>query len=130
MAIYSGKDMPKEVGRTTMDGEVKSWLKDGPVLGSHEPIHVQRAAHDRFIDTNKPPIGKVEHLGLDGPHGTTRSAAWSRQWRLRDFSACIGKPGAANVQIFEAHDGHPVVRPAVRVLPSIIGLSWFGIGFS
>jgi acetyl esterase/lipase len=28
------------------------------------------AAHDRFIDTNKPPIGKVEHLGLDGPHGT------------------------------------------------------------
>ena len=44
--------------------------QDGPVLGSHEPIHVQRAAHDRFIDTNKPPIGKVEHLGLDGPHGT------------------------------------------------------------
>src|SRR6202453_213587 len=70
MAIYSGKDMPKEVGRTTMDPEVKSWLKDGPVLGSHEPIHVQRAAHDRFIDTNKPPIGKVEFLGLDGPHGT------------------------------------------------------------
>ena len=70
MAIYSGKDMPKEVGRTTMDPEVKNWLKDGPVLGSHEPIHVQRAAHDRFIDTDKPPIGKVEHLGLDGPHGT------------------------------------------------------------
>src|SRR5271154_2691736 len=70
MAIYSGKDMPREVGRTTMDPEVKNWLKDGPVLGSHEPIHVQRAAHDRFIDTNKPPIGKVEHLGLDGPHGT------------------------------------------------------------
>src|SRR5580698_5547304 len=66
----TGKDMPKEVGRTTMDAEVKSWLKDGPILGSHEPIHVQRAAHDRFIDTNKPPIGKVEHLGLDGPHGT------------------------------------------------------------
>jgi acetyl esterase/lipase len=70
MAIYSGKDMPKEVGRTTMDPEVKSWLKDGPVLGSHEPIHLQRAAHDRFIDTNKLPIGKVEHLGLDGLHGT------------------------------------------------------------
>jgi hypothetical protein len=40
MAIYSGKDMPKEVGRTTMDAEVKSWLKDGPVLGSHEPTAV------------------------------------------------------------------------------------------
>ncbi|HEY4950948.1 MAG TPA: hypothetical protein VIH88_11485 [Candidatus Acidoferrales bacterium] len=37
MAIYCGKDMPKEVGRTTMDVEVKNWLKDGPVLGSHEP---------------------------------------------------------------------------------------------
>jgi len=24
--------------------DVKSWLKDGPVLGSHEPIHVPRAA--------------------------------------------------------------------------------------
>lgn len=44
MAIYPGKDMPKEVGRATMDPEVKSWLKDGPVLGSREPIHVQRAA--------------------------------------------------------------------------------------
>ena len=70
MAIYSGKDMPKEVGRTTMDVEVKNWLKDGPVLGSHEPIAAQRAAHDRFIDADKPPIGKVEHLGLAGPHGT------------------------------------------------------------
>ena len=70
MGIYSGKDMPKEVGRTTMDVEVKNWLKDGPVLGSHEPIAAQRAAHDRFIDADKPPIGKVEHLGLAGPHGT------------------------------------------------------------
>src|SRR6202161_2683865 len=70
MAIYSGKDMPKEVGRTTMDVEVKNWLKDGPLLGSHDPIAAQRAAHDRFIDTDKPPIGKVEQLGLEGPHGT------------------------------------------------------------
>jgi hypothetical protein len=38
MAIYSGKDMPKEVGRTTMDVEVKNWLKDGPVLGSHDAV--------------------------------------------------------------------------------------------
>jgi acetyl esterase/lipase len=70
MAIYSGEDMPEEVGRTTMDVEVKNWLKDGPVLGSHEPIAAQRAAHDRFIDADKPPIGKVEHRGLVGPHGT------------------------------------------------------------
>jgi hypothetical protein len=44
MAIYTGRNMPKEVGRTTMDSEVKEWLKGGSVLGSHEPIHVQRAA--------------------------------------------------------------------------------------
>ena len=43
MAIYSGKDIPKEVGRTTMDPEVKSWLKDEiryggqPSLFSHGP---------------------------------------------------------------------------------------------
>jgi hypothetical protein len=37
MAIYSGKDMPKEVGRTTMDPEVKSWLKDGPVRHQQTP---------------------------------------------------------------------------------------------
>lgn len=63
MAIYTGKDMPKEVGRTTMDFEVKEWLKDGPVLGSHEPIHVQRAAHDRFIDTEKPPDREGRTVG-------------------------------------------------------------------
>lgn len=70
MAIYSANDIPKQVNRTAMDPEVKDWLKDGPVLGSHEPIHIQRAAHDRFIDSDKPPIGSVEYLGLDGPHGT------------------------------------------------------------
>jgi hypothetical protein len=32
MASYTGKNMPKEVGHTTMDFEVKEWLKDGPVL--------------------------------------------------------------------------------------------------
>jgi hypothetical protein len=71
MAIHSGKDMPKEVGRTTMDPEVKSWLKDGPVLGSHEPIHVQRAAHDRFIDTNKPSIGGNQNRGQSTNLDTT-----------------------------------------------------------
>lgn len=35
-----------------------------------EPIHVQRRAHDAFIDEEMPPIGRIEHLGLRGPHGT------------------------------------------------------------
>ena len=58
MAIYSGKNMPKEVGRTAMDFEVKDWLKDGPVLGSHEPIHVQRRAHDRLSTRTNPQSGR------------------------------------------------------------------------
>jgi hypothetical protein len=31
---------------------------------------VQRREHDAFIDEAKPPIGRIEHLGLRGPHGT------------------------------------------------------------
>lgn len=70
MAIYSRKDIPNRVDRTKMDPEVAAFLKTGPVLGAHEPIHEQRRAHDAFIDADKPPIGAIEHLGLDGPHGT------------------------------------------------------------
>ncbi len=70
MAIYSKADIPTTVDRTEMDPQVKAFLKTGPVLGAHEPIHIQRAAHDAFIDENKPPIGKVEHMVLPGPHGS------------------------------------------------------------
>ena len=70
MAIYTRRTIPEQVRSGIMDPEIKAWLKTGPVLGAHEPIHVQRAAHDAFIDADKPPIGRVEFLGLDGPHGT------------------------------------------------------------
>src|SRR6202046_123852 len=70
MAIYTRQTIPEQVRSGIMDPEIKAWLKTGPVLGAHEPIHVQRAAHDAFLDADKPPIGRVEFLGLDGPHGT------------------------------------------------------------
>jgi acetyl esterase len=70
MTIYKRSNIPAQVGRETMDAEIAKWLKTGPVLGSHKPIHVQRREHDAFIDKDPPPIGRIEHLALRGPHGT------------------------------------------------------------
>jgi acetyl esterase len=99
MAVYSSKTIPKQVDRSTMDPEIREWLKTGPVLGSHEPIHVQRAAHDAFIDADKPPIGRIEHLGLDGPHGTIP---------IRCFYP--SKPGPADgAALIYAHGGGYIV---------------------
>ena len=70
MPVFDPKTIPDSVGSGTKDPEIAAWLKTGPVLGAHKPIHVQRREHDAFIDRVKPPVGKVEHLGLDGPHGT------------------------------------------------------------
>lgn len=68
--IYSAKNIPDKVQSSKMDPEIKEWLKTGPVLGSHKPIYVQRREHDAFIDKVKIPIGKIEELALEGPHGT------------------------------------------------------------
>lgn len=70
MPIYDSKSIPTEVHSSTKDPEIAEWLKHGPVLGAHKPVHVQRREHDAFIDPVKPPIGKIEHLGLPGPYGT------------------------------------------------------------
>ena len=70
MPIYDAHSIPAEVTSSTKDPEIAEWLKTGPVLGAHKPIHEQRREHDAFIDKVKPPIGRVEHLGLEGPHGT------------------------------------------------------------
>lgn len=70
MPVYTAQTIPSEVSSGTKDPEITEWLKTGPVLGAHKPIHAQRREHDAFIDTNPPPIGRVEHLGLAGPHGT------------------------------------------------------------
>ncbi len=70
MPIYDAKTIPPTVSSTTKDAEIAEWLKTGPVLGAHKPIHVQRREHDAFIDKNPPPVGRIEYLGLAGPHGT------------------------------------------------------------
>lgn len=70
MPIYKAQFIPEKVESSTKDAEIAEWLKTAPVLGAHLPIHVQRREHDAFIDQNMPPIGKIEHLGLRGPHGT------------------------------------------------------------
>ena len=70
MTIYNSETIPSEVSSGTKDPEIAEWLKTGPVLGAHKPIHVQRREHDAFIDKNPPPVGNVEFLGIAGPHGT------------------------------------------------------------
>ena len=70
MPIYNSDTIPSEVSSGTKDPEIAEWLKTGPVLGAHKPIHVQRREHDAFIDKNPPPVGRVEFLGIAGPHGT------------------------------------------------------------
>ncbi len=70
MPIYDRTSIPESVASSTKDPEIAEWLKTGPVLGSHKPIHVQRREHDAFIDKDPPPIDRIEYLGLAGPHGT------------------------------------------------------------
>ena len=70
MPIYNAQSIPAKVASSTKDPEIAEWLKTGPVLGAHQPIHFQRREHDAFIDQVKPPIGRIEHLGLEGPYGT------------------------------------------------------------
>ncbi len=70
MPIYDAKTIPPTVSSTTKDPEIAEWMKTGPVLGAHKPIHVQRREHDAFIDKHPPSVGRVEYLGVAGPHGT------------------------------------------------------------
>ncbi len=70
MPIYDSRTIPEKVTSGTKDPEIAAWLKTGPVLGAHKPIHAQRREHDAFIDAEPPPVGRVEFLGLKGPHGT------------------------------------------------------------
>ena len=70
MSTYSARNIPAAATRGTLDPELAQWLKEAPTLGAHEPIHEQRVSHDRLVAKVLPPIGRVEHLGLAGPHGT------------------------------------------------------------
>src|ERR1700722_9544923 len=64
MPVYNVKSIPAEVHSSTKDPEVAAFLKTGPVLGAHKPIHEQRVEHNAFIDKIKPPIGKDRAPGF------------------------------------------------------------------
>ncbi|EPX73366.1 acetyl esterase [Schizosaccharomyces octosporus yFS286] len=69
--IFTRDNLPTKVERGTKDSELAGWMsRHGPVLGSHQPLEVQRSEHDAFVTKNPYKIGKIEHLGLSGPHGT------------------------------------------------------------
>ena len=70
MHIFQAETIPAQVGSSTKDPEIAEWMKTGPVLGAHKPIHVQRREHDAFIDKDPPPVGRIEYLGVAGPYGT------------------------------------------------------------
>lgn len=69
MPVYDARAVPAEAVRTERPADLAAWLKEAPSLGEHAPVHVQRAAHDKLIPTDPGPIGRVEPLLLDGPHG-------------------------------------------------------------
>ncbi len=50
MPIYKKSSIADTVTSSTKDPEIAEWLRTGPVLGAHKPIHVQRREHDAFID--------------------------------------------------------------------------------
>ena len=79
--IFDARSIPDEVGSSTKDPEIAEWLKTGPVLGAHEPVHAQRRAHDAFIDEVMPPIGEIEHLGLGARTEPSRFGSITRQRR-------------------------------------------------
>ncbi len=70
MTTYDAAHIPPRALRGTLDPALAVFLESAPRLGAHEPVHAQRVAHDRLIPKTLPPIGRVEHLGLPGPHGT------------------------------------------------------------
>ena len=82
MPIYDAKTIPPTVSSTTKDAEIAEWLKTGPVLGAHKPIHVQRREHDAFID-KKPTSSWADRVPW--PRRSTWNSSGSR---LSSFEAC------------------------------------------
>ncbi|WBW73806.1 acetyl esterase [Schizosaccharomyces osmophilus] len=69
--IFTRVNLPPKVERAKKDPELTEWMsRHGPVLGSHQPLTVQRSEHDAFITKSPYNIGKIEHTALNGPHGT------------------------------------------------------------
>ncbi|MBW0102733.1 alpha/beta hydrolase [Pseudonocardia sp. KRD291] len=70
MAVYDRSTVPESVGRGTLDPELEAWLPTGPTLGADVTIAQGRRDHQQLAVGPWPQIGSVEHLVLDGPHGS------------------------------------------------------------
>jgi acetyl esterase len=126
MPIYNAANIPDKVGSIAKDPEIAAWLPKGPVLGAHLPIHVQRREHDAFIDKIKPPIERIEHLGLDGPHGTIPVRVY------HPFKARSAKTNAAMIYL---HGGGFIVgsldqfETAMRLLAESSGAQVYAVDY-
>ncbi len=69
--VYTEANIPAEAKRSTLDPEIKEWLKECPKLGAHESIEAARRAHYALVPKNPPPIGRVENIAVAGELGTT-----------------------------------------------------------
>ena len=67
MTRYDARSIPDRVASGTKDPEVAAWLKTGPVLGAHKPIHEQRRELDALIDAAPPPVGRGDPRRRNGP---------------------------------------------------------------
>ncbi|MET9775518.1 alpha/beta hydrolase [Streptomyces sp. NPDC006367] len=70
MPVYDRHSIPEQVGRGTLDAELAAWLPTGPVLGADERVSDARRSHHVLAQVPLPPVGAVDHLVLDGPHGS------------------------------------------------------------
>jgi hypothetical protein len=63
MPVFNVKSIPAEVRSSTKDDpEIAVFLKTGPVLGAHKPIHEQRLEHNAFIDKGPPTWVAVDSI--------------------------------------------------------------------
>ena len=69
--VYTEANIPAEAKRSTLDPEIKEWLKECPQLGAPESIEAARRAHYALVPKNPPVIGRVENIAIPGELGTT-----------------------------------------------------------
>jgi hypothetical protein len=62
MPVYDAKSISGEVNSSDKDLEVAAFLRTGPVLGVHKPIHEQRVEHDPLMDKFKHTSRAVTNL--------------------------------------------------------------------
>ncbi|NEB93959.1 alpha/beta hydrolase [Streptomyces bauhiniae] len=125
MPVYDRDSVPEHVGRGTLDPELAAWLPTGPVLGADESVAEARRSHHVLGEFPLPAIGSVEHLVLDGPHG-------SLPVRVHTPSEPAGSPCGALVYI---HGGGFTVGTLdefelpMRILAETAGVKTYAVDY-